>query len=129
MLKELDVLHENRELSLMDSMHKVSTHENRLSQAKFFVERTLKHGNAGQVAQLMRLMLVQLESLFVRFEMPEIPPHTEFKTNYDNFAAAVKATFGSFVKDKKAVVSNSFICIKMYIFVWVGGLQRFHGKF
>ncbi|XP_012946152.1 brain tumor protein isoform X2 [Aplysia californica] len=99
-LKELDELHEKRELCLMERTHKLSNFENQLSQAKGFVDRVCEHGHAGQIAQLLQMMLTQLNTLCMGFIMPDIPANTEFKTDAPSFSNAVKSTFGYFSKEK-----------------------------
>ncbi|XP_059144458.1 brain tumor protein-like isoform X2 [Physella acuta] len=102
-LKELDELHEKRELCLMERMHKLSTYENQLTQAKSFVERICQNGHAGQVAQLLQTMLSQLNKLCMGLIMPDVPVNTEFKTDASAFASAVKGTFGYFAREKSGM--------------------------
>ncbi|KAH9513488.1 hypothetical protein Btru_033173 [Bulinus truncatus] len=104
-LKELDELHEKRELCLMERMHKLSTYENQLYQAKSFVDRVCQHGHAGQVAQLLQTMLNQLNKLCMGLIMPDVPVNTEFKTDALAFTSAVKSTFGYFAREKSGMSS------------------------
>ena len=103
-LTDLDELHKKREMSLMDTTHKLSTFENKLSQAKGFVERVTENGHAGQIAQLLQAMETQLNSLCMGFITPQIPQNTEFKTDANTFSNAIKSTFGYFSKQKDAMV-------------------------
>lgn len=105
-LAEAEELHEKRELCLMERMHKLSTYENQLSQAKSFVERICQHGHAGQIGQLLQPMLTQLNTLCMGFIMPDIPANTEFKTDTGMFSTAVKSTFGYFSREK----NSSLVC-------------------
>jgi hypothetical protein len=109
-LNEADELHGKRELCLMERMHKLSTYENQLSQAKNFVERVCQNGHAGQIGQLLQLMLTQLNTLCMGFIMPDIPVNTEFKTDGAVFAAAVKSQFGYFSREKGRSMSGSAMC-------------------
>lgn len=94
-------------------MHKLSTHENQLTQAKTFVERVCQHGHAGQVAQLLQTMLNQLNKLCMGLIMPDVPVNTEFKTDATAFTAAVKGTFGYFAREKSGMVIFIFCCCKI----------------
>lgn len=105
-LSEVDELHEKRELCLMERMHKLSTYENQLSQAKSFVERVCQNGHAGQIGQLLQTMFTQLNTLCMGFIMPDIPANTEFKTDASVFNAAVKSTFGYFSTEKGSTVCH-----------------------
>ncbi|BFZ14823.1 hypothetical protein BsWGS_17861 [Bradybaena similaris] len=109
-LNELDELHGKQELCLMERMHKLSTYENQLSQAKNFVERVCQNGHAGQIGQLLQPMLTQLNTLCMGFIMPDIPANTEFKTDASAFASTVKSNFGYFSKDKNSSVNGSAMC-------------------
>lgn len=116
-LNELDELHGKQELCLMERMHKLSTYENQLSQAKNFVERVCQNGHAGQIGQLLQPMLTQLNTLCMGFIMPDIPANTEFKTDASAFATTVKSHFGYFSKDK-----NSSVVIYMFYFFFLSVL-------
>ncbi|CAG5120940.1 unnamed protein product [Candidula unifasciata] len=109
-LNEADELHGKRELCLMDRMHKLSTYENQLSQAKNFVERVCQNGHAGQICQLLQPMLTQLNTLCMGFIMPDIPANTEFRTDVTAFTNVVKSHFGYFSKEKNSSVNGSAVC-------------------
>ena len=99
-IKELDELHEKRELCLMERGNKLSNYETQLSQAKCFVDRVTEHGHAGQVAQLLQTMMNQLNNLCMGFIIPDVPAATEFKSDATTFSTAVKSYFGYFSKQK-----------------------------
>ncbi|CAG5117191.1 unnamed protein product [Candidula unifasciata] len=109
-IAEAEQLHEKRELCLMERMHKLSTYENQLSQAKSFVERICQHGHAGQIGQLLQPMLTQLNTLCMGFIMPDIPINTEFKTDAAAFMNAVRSAFGYFSREKNSSMSGSSVC-------------------
>lgn len=118
-MNEADELHGKRELCLMERMHKLSTYENQLSQAKSFVERICQHGHAGQIGQLLQTMLTQLNTLCMGFIMPDIPANTEFKTDASTFATAIKSSFGCFSREKNSSTVGSMMFVNIFFCVMI----------
>ena len=68
-----------------------------------FAERLLKHGSPTYVAMFKKMVHSQLLNLISSTPKMDLSSNIEFKTDASAFEAAVKQTFGWFVKEEQKV--------------------------
>lgn len=95
-LSDLELLHSERELEIMDSYNSVDKIVEKIDAACCFTSRLLEHGDAVEILSLRRVANSQLISLIRNTPKPNVSFSIEFQTDFDNFEKTVKEAFGSF---------------------------------
>ncbi|XP_064608306.1 brain tumor protein-like isoform X2 [Liolophura sinensis] len=99
LLQELEKIHSDRELAIMDMFHNVDKTIEKIEDGSKFTERILKHGSGLQILLLKGLISTQLLSLINNTPRPDVNTTIEFYTDTARFEEAVKKNFGSFTKE------------------------------
>ncbi|XP_046834478.1 B-box type zinc finger protein ncl-1-like isoform X1 [Vespa crabro] len=101
-LEELEKLHSERELEIMDTFHKKSVFDSvaktaeKIDDACRFTSRLLEHGDTVEILALRRIVGAQLLHLIKNTPSPNITFCIEFQTDYSQFEKTVKEVFGKF---------------------------------
>lgn len=98
MLAELDELHKNSELAIMEMSNNTEKISDRIEDGCKFTERVLEHGNGVEILSIKKFITLQLLSLLNNVPRPEAPKKIEFQTDYEKFESAAMAAFGHFRK-------------------------------
>ncbi|KAK7097268.1 hypothetical protein V1264_004274 [Littorina saxatilis] len=106
LLSELEDKHTKQELLLMDTYHVLGTNETRLDDACDFVDRLVKHDSPTYATMFKKMVQGQMLGLINSSPKTDISVNIEFKTDPESFKAAMKQSFGWFVKDQAKAPSE-----------------------
>lgn len=95
-LKELDKLHSERELKIMDMMHNVEKSIEQIANASNFTTRVLDNCNAPELLSLKKVICGQFLNLITRIPKADIHYSLEFDSKFEKFEELAGMTFGKF---------------------------------
>lgn len=95
-LEDLNKLHSEQELKIMETMHSMEETMDRLEESSQFAGRLLEHGNAAEVLSLRKVVGARLTALVASTPSNDLTVNLEFHTDFNKFETALKATFGGF---------------------------------
>ncbi|XP_064481647.1 B-box type zinc finger protein ncl-1-like isoform X2 [Ornithodoros turicata] len=97
LLAELENMHSEEELRIMDAFHMVEKTAEQVEVACRFTERLLKHANNLEMLSLKPLVGARLMYLLNNTPKPELQTELVFETESARFEAAVRSSFGHLV--------------------------------
>ncbi|KAK4887817.1 hypothetical protein RN001_004088 [Aquatica leii] len=95
-LKELNDLHHERELKIMDITERVEKYITLLEDACKFTTRLTENGTIAEIMYLHKTVGTQLLNLIKNTPRPEKTFSLEFRANFTDFEKTVKTIFGKF---------------------------------
>ncbi|XP_044727695.1 B-box type zinc finger protein ncl-1 isoform X2 [Chrysoperla carnea] len=95
-LNELNELHHERELKLMDLTERVGKDISLVDDACKFTSRLLEKGNTVEIMCLKKIVGTQLMNLINNTSKPEQTYSIEFETDFANFKHTLRKIFGKF---------------------------------
>lgn len=95
-LKELNELHHERELKLMDLTEKVGKDISLVDDACKFASRLLEKGNTVEIMCLKKIVGTQLLNLITNTPKPEHDYSIEFESDFGTFKHTLRKIFGKF---------------------------------
>ncbi|OXU28089.1 hypothetical protein TSAR_013888 [Trichomalopsis sarcophagae] len=93
-LNDLEKVHSERELEIMDSFHTVEKTVEKIECACQFTNRLLEHGDTTEILSLRHTVTRQLMDLLKNMPKPNISSSIEFQTDYNNFEKTIGESFG-----------------------------------
>ncbi|KAL7288747.1 hypothetical protein TKK_0016728 [Trichogramma kaykai] len=93
-LNDLEKIHSERELEIMDSFHSVEKTVEKIETACEFTNRLLEHGDAVEILSLRQVVCKQLTNLLKNMPKPSITSSIEFQTDYNSFEKIIQEAFG-----------------------------------
>ncbi|XP_055711412.1 brain tumor protein [Phlebotomus papatasi] len=102
-LKELKVLHSERELKIMDVLHNVEKSVEKIENACKFTKRVLDQANAPELLSLKKLIGCQFLNLVSTTPKAESNYSLEFNSNFDKFERVAQESFGKFHTESSPV--------------------------
>ncbi|XP_014217341.1 B-box type zinc finger protein ncl-1-like [Copidosoma floridanum] len=93
-LDDLEKVHSERELEIMDSFHSIEKTVEKIECACQFTNRLLEHGDAIEVLSLHRIVTNQLSDLLKTMPKPNMSSSIEFQTDYNNFEKKIGEAYG-----------------------------------
>lgn len=94
-MQELEDIHSNMELSIMEEMHKVEKVVENMNDAFEFTERTLDHGNNVEILSLKKVASSQLQRLIQYQAREDIAVDIVFRSDAKEFQQSIEASFGA----------------------------------
>jgi len=98
-LKELEKLHSERELKIMDVMHNVEKSVEKIENAYKFTTRVLKQSNAAELLSLKKMISTQFLNLLNNTPKVDINYSLEFDTKFEKFEKLAIDTYGKFITE------------------------------
>lgn len=95
-LKDLERLHSERELKIMDLMHVVEKSTDRFENACKFTTKVLEQANGPELSCLKKIISSQFLNLINDTPKADVNYSIEFDTKYEKFEVLSKDTFGKF---------------------------------
>ncbi|XP_055613192.1 B-box type zinc finger protein ncl-1 [Uranotaenia lowii] len=95
-LKNLEKLHSERELKIMEMFHTVEKTTERIENAGKFTKKVLDQANGPELLSLKKMISNQFTSLMGSTPKVDISFALEFQTGYEKFEQAAPELFGSF---------------------------------
>lgn len=95
-LKELERLHSERELKIMDLMHTVEKSVEKTESACKFTTKVLQHANATEFLSLKYLISSQFSNLISSIPKADVNFSLEFENKADKFEQLAQEAFGKF---------------------------------
>ncbi|KAK0080316.1 hypothetical protein PV325_014163 [Microctonus aethiopoides] len=106
-LNNLEKLHSDRELEVMDTFHNIEKTVERIEDACRFTSRLLEHGDTTEILTLKRTVASHLINLINNTPKANIKFSIEFQTDYNRFDKVVNESFGKFKTESTPVINNS----------------------
>lgn len=103
MLQELESLHSNQELAIMDLFHSVEKTSEKIEDGCKYTDLLIQHGTGLHYALMRKMISTQLLFLINNTPKPDIHINLDFHSDADAFQEAINKTFGSFVREEPKV--------------------------
>lgn len=100
MLEEMETLHSNQELAIMELCHNVEKSVEKLEDGCKFTEHIVNNGSGLQLLLMKKQVSSYLIKQINNAPNPEVNINVEFKTDAAAFEVACKKHFGSFKKEE-----------------------------
>lgn len=107
LLEELETLHSEEELHIMDSLHEAEKTSEHIEAACRFGDRLLVHANAVELLSLKQLVSTRLKSLVAGIPQLETPGEMSFVFDLDQFESALVPLCGQLRKPRGAAPEPS----------------------
>lgn len=107
LVEQLEAVHKQRELKIMDSMNVLEKTIERVEQACKYTNNLLDKGSEQEVLALKRHVGNQLLNLINNTPKPDTDVTFQFVTDSDKFKQAVKAAFGKIVVNSPSASSST----------------------
>lgn len=98
-IKELNQLHHERELKVMDMTEQVGKGINMLEDACKFTARLLENGTVTEIMYLRKIVGSQLFNLISNTPKKEKTYSIEFQSDFNEFEKVIKSAFGKFITE------------------------------
>lgn len=95
-LKELEKLHSERELKIMDLLHDVEKSVEKIENASKFTKKVLNQANGTELLSLKKIIGTQIINLIKHAPQVDVNFSLDFDSNYDKFNVMAQDTFGKF---------------------------------
>lgn len=95
-LKDLERLHSERELKIMDLLHNVEKTSEKIDGVFKFTSRVLEQANAAEFLSMKKLISSQFINLINNTPKADINYSLEFDTKFEKFEQLAQETFGKF---------------------------------
>ncbi|KAG4068417.1 hypothetical protein HA402_007937 [Bradysia odoriphaga] len=95
-LKELEKLHSERELKIMDLLHDVEKSVEKIENACKFTKKVLNQANGTELLSLKKIIGTQIINLIKHAPQVDVNFSLDFDSNYDKFNVMAQDTFGKF---------------------------------
>ena len=95
-LKDLESLHSERELNIMDSLHNVEESVQRIENTCKFTGKVLQQANGAEFLSLKQLISNQIHHLINSTPKTDLSYSLEFDSKYEKFEVLAQDTFGKF---------------------------------
>lgn len=95
-LKELEKLHSERELKIMDLLHDVEKSVEKIESASKFTKKVLNQANGTELLSLKKIIGTQIINLIKHTPQVDVNFSLDFDSNYDKFNVMAQDTFGKF---------------------------------
>lgn len=95
-LKDLERLHSERELNIMDSLHSVEKMVERVEETCKFTTKVLQQSNGAELLSLKKLICNQIIYLMTNTPKTDLNYSLEFDAKFEKFEVLAQDTFGKF---------------------------------
>ena len=102
MIEQLEKIHCDNELAVMEMFHNVEKTVDKIEDACKFTERVVKHANGVEVLTLKKLINMQLLTLLNNIPRGDLNIKIEFVSDSNKFTSAVNEHFGRINKPTDA---------------------------
>lgn len=105
-LKELNLLHHERELKVMDMTEQVGKGVDMLEDACKFTSRLLENGTVTEIMYLRKTVGSQLLNLISNTPKQDKTYSIEFHSDFNEFEKVIKTAFGCFITESSKAANN-----------------------
>ncbi|KAJ6638590.1 Brain tumor protein [Pseudolycoriella hygida] len=102
-LKDLEKLHSERELKIMDLLHDVEKSVEKIEIACKFAKKVLNQANGTELLSLKKTIGTQILNLINHTPQADVNFSLDFDSNYDKFNVMAQDTFGKFRTESTVV--------------------------
>lgn len=102
-LKDLEKLHSERELKIMDLLHEVEKSVEKIENASKFTKKVLNQANGTELLSLKKIIGTQIINLIKHTPQVDVNFSLDFDSNYDKFNVMAQDTFGKFRTESTVV--------------------------
>lgn len=95
-LKDLEKLHSERELKIMDLLHNVEKSVEKLESTSKFTAKVLQQANGAELLSLRQLIAAQFSNLIANTPKVDVHYSLEFDTKFEQFETIAQNMFGKF---------------------------------
>lgn len=106
-LKDLERLHSERELHIMESLHNVEKTVENIEGTCKFTNKVLQQSNGSELLSLKKLIFNQIHYLMANTPNTDLNYSLEFDSKYEKFEVLAQDTFGKFRTESNACPKES----------------------
>lgn len=106
LLEELEKMHSEEELRIMESLHAAEKVTERIEEACRFTDRLLEHANTVEMLSLKQLVTRRLKDLVCSSPKPDVMSDLRFESDPSQFEAAIRPLCGRLCHPRSSLPSH-----------------------